>query len=207
MNLKRGSTPGCSIFLLQWLWAGCAGATARYHAAGEIPVVLVGTYLKPPTARFRFVRRVCGGRWLACRDQRPCHRAAATRCGCRPWWCRCAQAQVPGRCARPGAGKQPEQDLALLQIDGPAVCRAPSGRPTGCAGRNFAFGGGFRSVGCWAGPPSPTGPSYRPLPPPPPSRPASRVGRRINPQQCQTRQAACSAWTLTATQKQQQAAP
>jgi uncharacterized membrane protein len=51
MNLKHGSTPWVFIFLLQWLWAGCALAQLPDAVQRVKPsVVLVGT-TKPPTTR------------------------------------------------------------------------------------------------------------------------------------------------------------
>ena len=45
MNLKHGSTPWVFIFLLQWLWAGCALAQLPDAVQRVKPsVVLVGTY-------------------------------------------------------------------------------------------------------------------------------------------------------------------
>jgi len=158
MNLKHGSTPWVFIFLLQWLWAGCALAQLPDAVQRVKPsVVLVGTYKATDNPRFRFVgtgfvvgdglRVVTNAHVTKAAESAGADAPALVvqvRSGASAWTLR--QARV--------LENNQEQDLALLQIDGPAVAALGIGASDQVReGEDFAFMGfpvggllGFSSV-------------------------------------------------------------
>ena len=158
MNMKRRSMHWVFVFLLQWLWAGCALAQLPDVVQRVKPsVVLVGTYKATDNPRFRFVGtgfvvgdglRVVTNAHVAkaAGNQDPDAPALVVqvRSGASAWAMR--QARV--------LENNHEQDLALLQIDGPAVAALSIGASDQVReGEDFAFMGfpvggllGFSSV-------------------------------------------------------------
>lgn len=164
MNLKHKTLPWVFIFLLQWLWAGGALAQLPDTVDRVKPsVVLVGTYSATDNPRFRYVGtgfvvggglRVVTNAHVAKATSNPATEASASasasalvvqvRTGANAWTMR--QARV--------LENNQEQDLALLQIDGPAVAALAIGASDQVReGEDFAFMGfpvggllGFSSV-------------------------------------------------------------
>ena len=158
MNMKRRSMHWVFVFLLQWLWAGCALAQLPDVVQRVKPsVVLVGTYKATDNPRFRFVGtgfvvgdglRVVTNAHVAkaVGNQGPDGPALVVqvRSGASAWVMR--QARV--------LENNQEQDLALLQMDGPAVAALGVGASDQVReGEDFAFMGfpvggllGFSSV-------------------------------------------------------------
>ncbi|HQQ70031.1 MAG TPA: serine protease [Alicycliphilus sp.] len=158
MNSRHKTLPWVFVLLLQWLWAGNALAQLPDTVDRVRPsVVLVGTYSATDNPRFRYVGtgfvvgdglRVVTNAHVAKPNGNPAAEAPAlvvqVRVGANAWAIR--QARV--------LENNQEQDLALLQIDGPAVAALAIGASDQVReGEDYAFMGfpvggllGFSSV-------------------------------------------------------------